>query len=215
MIRSIALAASVLMLASVATAFDGDRQKSSKGFQASITWSTRDHDGNRFGIVFDFNDRGFGVHASYTQDRFGRYRPYSRYDRRHFPPVYDYDRYGRGRYDTKHFYSYDEWNDWHEWLHHWDDGHNWYYNDHARDHAWKAFLDARSHAQFEHDRRHRLDRHSRRFINDFKRGPFLRRHNDDDDDHDKRRRQRRKHDDDDDDDDDDHDKKRRRKGKGH
>ena len=176
MIRSIALAASVLSLATLATAFDGDRQHSSKGVQGSIAWSTRDHDVNGFGLVFDYSDRGLGVHASYSQDRYGRYRPNDRYDRRPIPPVYDYDRYGHGRYDREHFYSYDEWNDWHEWQHHWDDDHRWYYSHDDRDRAWRAFLHARSRAEFEHDQRHFRGRHDRRHRVDNQFGWFFRKH---------------------------------------
>ncbi|MCH8977806.1 MAG: hypothetical protein IH945_00995 [Armatimonadetes bacterium] len=170
MIRSIALAASVLALASVATAFDGNRQRSSRDVQGSIAWSTRDHNGDRFGIVFEFSDRGLGVHASYSQDRYGRYRPNDRYDRRPCPPVYDYDHYGHGRYDREHFYSYDEWNDWHEWQHHWDDDHHWFYDHDDRDRAWREFLYERSYAEFEHDQRHYRSRHDRRHNDDFQFG---------------------------------------------
>ena len=197
-IRLVACTALALMLASLAAASDRDRRRVSKDLHGSISWSSRDRDGNRFGITFDFGDRGFGIRADYRQDRYGRYRRHDRYYGRLCPPDYHHDRYGKGQYDRRYFGSYDEWSDWRDWQRGWDDRDRWCCDDYARDRAWRAFLSARSHAHFEYELRRYRDNRSR----------FFRDHRDHDRKH--RSNRRRHDDDDDDDDDDDHDRKRRR-----
>ncbi|HXH62060.1 MAG TPA: hypothetical protein VNI20_11965 [Fimbriimonadaceae bacterium] len=156
------IAIAVTMLSPLALAHDGYRQDSRTNVAASISWSTRDRNGNRFGITFRVDRRGFDVLAAYDQQ--SRYDRYGRGDydyRRPCPPDFDFRHYRKGQYDSRYFDSYDEWCDWRDWTSRWNrHDRNWYRNYDERHRAWVAFLSERSRAAIDYYRRHD-NRHSK------------------------------------------------------
>jgi hypothetical protein len=172
--KTIAMGFALLVLTTSAMAIDGDRRPSTKT-NGAIAWSTRDRDGNKLAIVFQFGERA-GINVRYEQgdrydrydrdrydrydrnDRYGRNDRYDRYDRnghRYCPPVYDYSRY-RGRdFDRRFFADHDEWSDWRQWQKHWSKRKNWQRDDRERARAWSAFCNERDRAYSQWERSHR------------------------------------------------------------
>jgi hypothetical protein len=168
--KTIAIGFALLVLTTSALAGNDDRRPQTSGH---VVWSTRDRDGNQFGIVFQFGQqRVYGGHDRYDRndryDRDGRYNDHYRYDRRDFrscPPVYDYKKY-RGRdYDHRYFDSFEEWTDWRQWMKHWSKRKNWQRDSRERSRAWQAFQYERNRAydrwQRGDDRYDRDDRYNK------------------------------------------------------
>jgi hypothetical protein len=182
--KTLSIGLALLVLATTAMADHNDGRRST-GNNGAIAWSTRDRDGNKFSIVFQFGDRA-GIDVRYEQgrdrydrydDRYGRYDRYDdRYDRdgrydgrygrnerivRYCPPAYDYARWRGHDYDRRHFGSYDEWSDWRQWQKHWSKRRGWQHDARERQRAWDAFCREREHAYDNWSRNHRDDRRGR------------------------------------------------------
>lgn len=163
--KRIAMGFALLVLTTSAMAFNGERRPSTNG---AIVWSTRDRDGNQFGIVFQFG-RQVEVHLDYREgrrdrydryDRDDRYDRYDRYDRRdfrHTPPLYDYKRYKGRDYDHRYFSCYEEWADWKVWQGKWSKRKHWQRDERERSRAWQAFQYERNRALDRYVRDHRDD----------------------------------------------------------
>ena len=146
----IALGIALLTTTASALAFDGDRRTTTNG---AIVWSTRNRDGNKFSLVFQFGNGGTAIDLRYQQDpnrrdvRYDRGR-YGGYDQGYYPPVYDYRDYRGHEYDQRYFSCYEEWSDWKEWQKHWSKRKNWQRNSRERNRAWDAFVSERSRRLF-------------------------------------------------------------------
>ena len=160
-----AIGFALLLLTPLAMADRDDRRAATSG---AIAWSTRDREGNKFAIVFEFGNRT-AVNLRYEQDRYGRPDRYDRNDRYDrddrygregryrapaAPPLYDYKRYKKNSYDTRYFGSFAEWNDWKQWQKHWSKRKNWNHDSRERARAWAAFCNERALAYDSYYRAH-------------------------------------------------------------
>lgn len=172
--RTIALGIALLTITSTALASHDEPRRTTKT-SGAIAWSTRDRDGNKLSVVFQFGDRT-SVGLRYEADRYGRYDRYDRddrydrygrndrYDRDDHccPPVYDYSRW-RGRdYDRQYFSCYEEWSDWQQWQKRWSKRKGWQHDHRERDRAWDAFCHEREMAYARWERSHRYENDRRR-----------------------------------------------------
>lgn len=166
--KTLAMGFALLGMTTSAMALDGDRRPSTNG---AIVWNTKDREGNRLGIVFQFGDQ-VNVRVDYRSGRDDRYDRYDRYDRddrydfRRTPPHYDYSRYRGHDYDRRYFSCYEEWADWRVWQSKWSKRKHWQWDERERSRAWQAFQYERSRAfdsyKRDHDDRNKKGKKGRR-----------------------------------------------------